>query len=94
MENSYSYTFLKNDYFTPIEYKDDTVEAERKVEYREDPDSDSETYKTQTVNQLRPGVLRLTKAIESRSESELFVVLVTGLVNDIRDEFLLNYYTA
>jgi hypothetical protein len=36
----------------------------------------------------------MTKHIEERPESDLFAILVTGLVNDISEKFLLNYYTA
>ena len=32
--------------------------------------------------------------METRKKSDLFVIVVAGLVNDIKDQFLLNYYTA
>jgi hypothetical protein len=94
LSNAYSYTYQKSDYFTPSGYNDDTVSANRKVAYKEDPDVDNENYKKETINQIRPGVLRLVKNMETRKKSDLFVIVVAGLVNDIKDQFLLNYYTA
>jgi hypothetical protein len=39
-------------------------------------------------------VLKIVDNLERRSDSDLFVVLVTGLVRDIQQDLLLNYYSA
>lgn len=70
------------------------MEAQRTISYTKDEESDVGDYSLAKVSQVRPGVLRIIDSLEDRTESELFVVLVAGLVNDIQVDFLLNYYTA
>ena len=62
--------------------------------YTKDDESDIGDYDLAEVNHIRPGVLRIIDSLEDRTESELFVVLIAGLVNDIQVDFLLNYYSA
>ena len=50
LQNSYSYTFLRNDTFSVSEIKDDVVDATRTVKYIIDPEGDTDTYESQTVN--------------------------------------------